>query len=294
MSAKQVVEALGGSGYLGSKPGLAGFWDRVTSRKPITDKLKTITAPPPALAPPVADMPPPEALLSPDLPAAVMRPHAPVAAPAASKSNGSKPSAAEPAVEAAEPLRPETDTKPLASAARNDPAVHAGANVTPRKPPARTFKSTLTLPEPDAPLPPRRPADIFGLSPPAAHALAPRPGTAVPAPRPARTPAGGPGPENQEVPQAEITPQNEIPVADVEIVAAENAAGSSPTPSAQDSEPQVAGESQPVVPADVVPVAANREPEKAQAAREINVEPKARLGQMLRKAGKKKPKSRQN
>ena len=52
MSAKQVVEALGGSGYLGSKPGLAGFWDRVTGRKPVTEKPK-VTVAPPALGPPV-------------------------------------------------------------------------------------------------------------------------------------------------------------------------------------------------------------------------------------------------
>ena len=67
MSAKQVVEALGGSGYLGSKPGLAGFWDRVTSRKSGADKPKSIIAPPPALDPPVVDVPPPEALPPPDL-----------------------------------------------------------------------------------------------------------------------------------------------------------------------------------------------------------------------------------
>ena len=165
----------------------------------------------------------------------------------------------------------------------------------------RTFKTMLTLSEPGAASPPRRPAEIFGLSPPA-HAPAPRPGTAVPAPRIVRTPAPDATSEDAEpiteaVPETEIEPRSEVPDAgprEATVVAV----GDGPTAlAATDGGPGQAGEPQPDAAAGVTLVAENPEPEEAQAPRDINVEnvePTARLGQMLRKAGKKKPRTRQN
>jgi diguanylate cyclase (GGDEF)-like protein len=303
MTAKQVVEALGGSGYLGSKPGIAGFWDRVTSRKP-SDKPKGLPAGrTAALSPPPADTSSPETLLLPDIPA-----------PAVPKSNGSRPGAVS-APDDSDGLESETNPD-LPVTEKAVPIAHAEA-AAPRKAPARTFKSTLTLPQPGGPPPPRRPADIFGLSPRAAHSPAPRPGTAVPAPRIRRpvkpVPAGNElSPEFQPQSEPQSPPQDiEAPAGSQTAeghgeIAAERVLELVPPPPPSDAavepvaqpenddlpetvpEPPIL-EPQPEIFAPEPAILAPEQPfSEPQAGADSPADPKVKLGQMLRKAGKRK------
>ncbi len=300
MSAKQVVEALGGSGYLGSKPGLAGFWDRVTTRRPVP-----AARPASALAAPDADASPPDTVDLPQPPVVIFQPSSPISAPVASRGNGSQAEAVKPPSEA-EPYEPDAESDLIAASARTNPTTHLGSESKPLRPPARSFKTTLSLPEPNAP-PPRRPADIFGLTPPSTHSPAPRPGTAVPAPRIAKAPDKTTELPTRKKPQAdplsEIVveegssgPDNQEPITAGDIHAptpeAPAAAASKP-----DEEAIVAEELPPAAPFEEFAVPVNPDAEEVEQPGqpvEAGSEPKARLGQILRKAGKKKTRSRPN
>ena len=324
MSAKQVVEALGGSGYLGSKPGLAGFWDRVSTRQPAAEQKRPAPVSAPALAAPHADTPP-DTVIASEPPGEILQSGSLHPVPAAARGNGSH-AATKPAFEA-EVFEQEAASL-LAASARTTPPAQLGDEPRPRRAPARTFKTTLSLPEPNVPAPPRRPADIFGLTPPSTHSPAPRPGTATPAPRIARAPAKGTEPPSRKKPQQQAEPPAEVAAEEspsgADMPATIAAGGDHATPSHEETAPVAlqpdeiaqatdAEESRRhPLPRKSRPPPRHQRPRRRQPLPgghghpeaqeapppdqpvEVGTEPKARLGQILRKAGKKKTRSKPN
>jgi diguanylate cyclase (GGDEF)-like protein/PAS domain S-box-containing protein len=161
MSAKQVVEALGGGGFTTAKPVFAGIWDKLSGRKP-AEIASTASAPQPSAAVPRPMAETPEK--APILPAlATVKAALDGAAQALAlqkreSKTEEKPQAAEPATEQPDPA----------------PAPPAGKSPIPT-----SFKAAFALPQPEilSP-PPSRPSDEAGLSAAPLGSAGPKPGTA--------------------------------------------------------------------------------------------------------------------
>ena len=193
MSAKQVIETLGGGAFSGGRPGV-GFWNRITGRGAATPQPAT-PPPPPGTAPMAAKGPPVA------VPVATTEPPAPpeeveVIATEAVEIVG------EPKTEEAEPSPVVAEGKTVESVRTEPPAGEAQPVGNGKEPPrvfkikraprnqdaerdpsrpdevqpadaARTepppFKNMTILPDPDAlppvPPPPPRPSEVFGISP---------------------------------------------------------------------------------------------------------------------------------
>ena len=205
MSAKQVIEALGGGTFAAAKPGSPGFWSRITGRGP---GRETTPAPPPGTAPMATAPPAPAAQLRDDLDD-ILEPEPPRAV---AKDEDDEDEAIDLGDAGADeqadeqPDEQREDVEPLAAAAEDEPDEKAPEEKTPvaEKPkpapapepvrPSVSFRSMLTLPDPEAlppvPPPPPRPAEIFGMTPkpvvnsaPKSEKLAPRvPNAAEPEP----------------------------------------------------------------------------------------------------------------
>lgn len=182
MTAKQVVETLGGVGIFGPKPAATGFWDRLTGRSAAPEiparpspppKEETVRAETPAPAPDTSvpapqeekEIPVPQPVQSSDEAEVIPEPEKlPASPPASPLTNGSGK-----VVHMKIPVPPEAGT----SDTRAEPP--ETSEPAPPAPPPRpatppvSFKSMLTLPEPDSmppmPPPPPRPTEIFGLPP---------------------------------------------------------------------------------------------------------------------------------
>jgi diguanylate cyclase (GGDEF)-like protein/PAS domain S-box-containing protein len=187
MSAKQVVEALGGGSFAGTKPVLGGLWERLSPRRP------ELPAPTPARA---ADYIPPEPASQPDE-AAILPALATVKAAldgatqalalqkreAELKGNGADSAAPQHEQKTEEIDEPEEveesadEPQPLLAAPENPPE-HVG------------FKTAFALPQPEPlpppPPPPPRREEPLAMSGPVAPGAAPKPGRAPFIPRAGR------------------------------------------------------------------------------------------------------------
>jgi hypothetical protein len=181
MSAKQVIEALGGGTFVTAKPGGTGFWGRITGRGPTREP----TAPPPPGTAPMATTPPGAAPVAPvadDLDD-ILEPEAPPVEVEKEEVIALGDAAAEPVVEV-DVSKPVPEEPVAAKVEEEKPKLVAKPAAEPVRP-SVSFRSMLTLPDPEAlppvPPPPPRPADIFGISPkeavkspPRSEKLAPR------------------------------------------------------------------------------------------------------------------------
>jgi diguanylate cyclase (GGDEF)-like protein/PAS domain S-box-containing protein len=203
MSAKQVVEALGGGSFIATKPVFSGIWDKLSGRKPaeVAAPAPTIVPAPAAAAKPVAE----EAIL-------------PALATVKAALDGATQALA---LQKLEP-RVEEKTEPaeLAQTAVPPPELPAA-----EKPPVHvSFKDTFTLPQPEAlpappPPPPPPPAESAGHAAPS-PSTGPKPGSAPfisRATRPVITPIpitprislkSGPKEQNQLEPRKEPVKSN--------------------------------------------------------------------------------------
>ncbi|HKQ94455.1 MAG TPA: EAL domain-containing protein, partial [Aestuariivirgaceae bacterium] len=183
MSAKQVIEALGGGTFATAKPGGTGFWGRITGRGPAREP----SAPPPPGTAPMATTPPGAVPVAPAIDDLddILEPEVP---PVEEEKEEviALGDATEPAVEAEETDVPKLPSEEPAAAKVEEekPKLVAKPASEPVRP-SVSFRSMLTLPDPEAlppvPPPPPRPADIFGISPkeavkspPRSEKLAPR------------------------------------------------------------------------------------------------------------------------
>jgi diguanylate cyclase (GGDEF)-like protein/PAS domain S-box-containing protein len=173
MSAKQVVEALGGGGFAAAKPAIAGFWDRLSGRKPV--EAPTIPAPEPAASAPTPAKP-------------VVEEAEPAILPALATVKAAIDGATQ--ALALQKLSAETEEKVEAVAeAEAEPAPPPAPAAEKLQPPAPvSFKSTFTLPPPEAmpPPPSPKPAEHAGTDVTPAASTAPKPGTAPFSPRTAK------------------------------------------------------------------------------------------------------------
>jgi EAL domain-containing protein (putative c-di-GMP-specific phosphodiesterase class I) len=161
MSAKQVVEALGGGSFIATKPVFSGIWDKLSGRKPSEVAAPVpATIPAPAAAEPVAE----EAIL-------------PALATVKAALDGATQALA---LQKLEPrIEEKSEPAEMAQPAEPPPELPAA-----EKPPVHvSFKDTFTLPQPEAlppppPTPPPPPAESAGLSAAPLPSTGPKPGSA--------------------------------------------------------------------------------------------------------------------
>jgi hypothetical protein len=170
MSAKQVVEALGGGSFTATKPVFSGIWDKLSGRKPseVAASAPATVPAPAAAAEPVAE----EAIL-------------PALATVKAALDGATQALA---LQKLEPrIEEKSEPAEMAQPAEPPPELPAA-----EKPPVHvSFKDTFTLPQPEAlppppPPPPPPPAESAGLSAAPLAATGPKPGSAPFIPRATR------------------------------------------------------------------------------------------------------------
>jgi diguanylate cyclase (GGDEF)-like protein/PAS domain S-box-containing protein len=177
MTAKQVVEVLGGGSFAGTKPVFTGIWDRLGHRKLPAAKTAPVAAPAPAPSPVLEPPKAPETPDQPILPEIAAVKAAIDGANQALALEKTNPPAEGPAAEQQEPAQ-EPNQSEIIPASPASAAEKRQSHI--------SFKTTFTLPQPEPmppPPPPTRPAEGFGLSSIPMAPAPPKPGTAPFSPR---------------------------------------------------------------------------------------------------------------
>jgi diguanylate cyclase (GGDEF)-like protein/PAS domain S-box-containing protein len=166
ISSKQVVEALGGGAFAGAKPALAGFWDKLSGRKPIPPPAPP--PPVPAISPPATEVP--EAAILPAL--ATVKAAIDGATQALALQKTEPPAGDDSLKPVPEPVEP-VEPAPTTASAEAAPVHH-------------DFKTTFALPSPESSPPQPHPSQAIALGTNSAAPTGPKPGTAPFSPRPSK------------------------------------------------------------------------------------------------------------